>query len=96
MSDPFAEEIVALLPSLRRLALSLCLRGDLANDLVQTAVERAFRAPGAQIENSRSGRRLRRGELPNPGDHRAGYMALRFARATWRRCATGRRSACPG
>ncbi len=43
-SDPFAEELVSLLPALRRYALSLARRADQADDLVQTAVERAITA----------------------------------------------------
>jgi RNA polymerase sigma-70 factor (ECF subfamily) len=42
--DTFADDLIALLPLLRRYALSLCHRADLADDLVQTAVERAFAA----------------------------------------------------
>jgi RNA polymerase sigma-70 factor (ECF subfamily) len=41
-TDTFAEELIALLPALRRYALSLARRSDQADDLVQTAVERAF------------------------------------------------------
>lgn len=44
MCDRFAEDIVALLPALKRFALSLCRRSDLAEDLVQITAERAFRA----------------------------------------------------
>lgn len=47
-TDTFADDLVALLPSLRRYALSLCRRADLADDLVQTAVERAFTARAAR------------------------------------------------
>lgn len=43
-NDSFADELIALLPALRRYALSLCRRADQADDLVQTAVERAFAA----------------------------------------------------
>ena len=43
-SDSFADDLVALLPPLRRYALSLCRRADLADDLVQTAIARAFAA----------------------------------------------------
>lgn len=42
--DAFARDLVALLPNLRRFALSLCRNGDLADDLVQTTVERALKA----------------------------------------------------
>lgn len=55
MSDKFTEDVVALLPNLKRFALSLCRRGDLADDLVQTTAERAFRAraqfdPATQLQ----------------------------------------------
>ena len=46
--DTFADDLIALLPPLRRYALSLCRRADLADDLVQTAVERAFTARAAR------------------------------------------------
>lgn len=44
MPDSFETELVAALASLRRFALSLCRRPDLADDLVQTTVERAIAA----------------------------------------------------
>ena len=44
MRDSFNEDLIALLPNLRRFALSLCRRGDLADDLVQITAERAFAA----------------------------------------------------
>jgi RNA polymerase sigma-70 factor (ECF subfamily) len=44
MHDSFVEDIVVLLPNLKRFALSLCRRPDLADDLVQITAERAFRA----------------------------------------------------
>jgi RNA polymerase sigma-70 factor (ECF subfamily) len=44
MKDKFRDDLIALLPNLRRFALSLCRRGDLADDLVQTTAERAFAA----------------------------------------------------
>lgn len=44
MQDRFSDELIALLPNLRRFALSLCRRGDLADDLVQITAERAFAA----------------------------------------------------
>jgi RNA polymerase sigma-70 factor (ECF subfamily) len=40
--DTFERDLVAALPKLRRYALSLCRRGDLADDLVQVTVERAL------------------------------------------------------
>ncbi len=44
MPDTFTEDLVALLPNLRRFALSLCRRHDMADDLVQITAERAFAA----------------------------------------------------
>jgi RNA polymerase sigma-70 factor (ECF subfamily) len=44
MHDRFSTDLIALLPNLRRFALSLCRRSDLADDLVQTTAERAFAA----------------------------------------------------
>jgi RNA polymerase sigma-70 factor (ECF subfamily) len=44
MHDRFSMDLIALLPNLRRFALSLCRRSDLADDLVQTTAERAFAA----------------------------------------------------
>ncbi len=44
MQDDFVEAIIALLPNLQRYALSLCRSTDLAEDLVQLAVEKAFRS----------------------------------------------------
>jgi RNA polymerase sigma-70 factor, ECF subfamily len=46
MTDTFNEDLIALLPNLRRFALSLCRRSDLADDLVQITAERAFAARG--------------------------------------------------
>lgn len=42
MDAAFAEAMIALLPNLRRYALSLARRPDLADDLVQQTVERAL------------------------------------------------------
>jgi RNA polymerase sigma-70 factor, ECF subfamily len=44
MADRFTEDLIALLPNLRRFALSLCRRADLADDLVQITAERALAA----------------------------------------------------
>ncbi|MGL5010995.1 MAG: sigma-70 family RNA polymerase sigma factor, partial [Paracoccaceae bacterium] len=44
MADSFSNDLIALLPNLRRFALSLCRRADLADDLVQITAERAFAA----------------------------------------------------
>lgn len=40
---PFSDDMIAALPNLKRYAMSLCRRADIADDLVQTTVERAFR-----------------------------------------------------
>lgn len=55
MSDQFSANIIKLLPNLKRFAISLCRRPDLADDLLQSAVERAFRSqssydPGTRLE----------------------------------------------
>jgi len=42
MRDAFERDLVAALPKLRRFALSLCRRGDIADDLVQITVEKAI------------------------------------------------------
>jgi RNA polymerase sigma-70 factor, ECF subfamily len=42
MQDKFEPDLIAALPKLRRFALSLCRRGDVADDLVQTTVEKAL------------------------------------------------------
>ena len=47
MDPAFGEALIRLLPNLRRYALSLSRRADLADDLVQTTVERAIRASGS-------------------------------------------------
>lgn len=54
-SSAFAEELIALLPRLRRFALSLCGDRALADDLVQGACERALKAqdqwePGTRLD----------------------------------------------
>lgn len=41
MTDRFERDLVTALPKLRRFALSLCRRDDVADDLVQSTVERA-------------------------------------------------------
>ena len=55
MDPDFGEALIRLLPNLRRYAMSRARRGDLADDLVQTTVERAIRAassydPGVRLE----------------------------------------------
>lgn len=42
MQDAFERDLLAALPKLRRFALSLCRNPDMADDLVQTTVERAL------------------------------------------------------
>lgn len=56
MPSAFAEDLVALLPRLRRFALSLAGSAVEADDLVQTACERALRArdqwvPGTRLDS---------------------------------------------
>lgn len=43
MPESFSDDMIAALPSLKRYAMSLCRRTDIADDLVQATVERAFR-----------------------------------------------------
>lgn len=55
MTDSFADELIALLPRLRRFALSLTGKSADAEDLVQAACERALRAsdsyePGTRLD----------------------------------------------
>jgi len=55
MQDRFETELIDALPALRRYALSLCLRADMADDLVQTAAERALAGrqglePGSRLQ----------------------------------------------
>jgi RNA polymerase sigma-70 factor, ECF subfamily len=47
MQDKFEPDLIAALPKLRRFALSLCRRGDVADDLVQTTVEKALAGRGS-------------------------------------------------
>lgn len=44
MADPFTDNLITLLPNLKRFAMSLCRRNDVADDLVQITAERAFKA----------------------------------------------------
>ncbi|ARU03804.1 hypothetical protein CCO03_03095 [Comamonas serinivorans] len=46
MNMDIGDELVQALPRMRRYALALCRDGDVANDLVQTACERALAAGG--------------------------------------------------
>lgn len=55
MDAAFGEALIRLLPNLRRYALSLARRADVADDLVQTTVERAITAadrydPASRLE----------------------------------------------
>jgi RNA polymerase sigma-70 factor (ECF subfamily) len=55
MDAAFGEALIRLLPNLRRYAMSLARLADVADDLVQTTVERAIRAsasydPAARLE----------------------------------------------
>lgn len=52
-STPFAEDLVALLPRMRRFARSLCGDATLADDLVQLACERALKARDQWQEGTR-------------------------------------------
>lgn len=52
-SSAFAEELVALLPRLRRFAQSLCGDASLADDLVQLACERALKARDSYEDGTR-------------------------------------------
>lgn len=53
MTDPFCGLLIEKLPNLRRYALSLCRKGDVADDLVQSTVERALRARDSYDPTSR-------------------------------------------
>ena len=44
MPDTFSDSLIALLPNLKRFAMSLCQRHDIADDLVQITAERAFQS----------------------------------------------------
>ncbi len=55
MPDAFSQELVALLPNLRRFAIALCRSRDIADDLVQTTCEKALQArasyqPGTRLD----------------------------------------------
>lgn len=43
-NNSFADDLIALMPNLRRFAISLCRSRDIADDLVQITVEKAFAA----------------------------------------------------
>lgn len=53
MNDTFTDDLIACLPALRRFALSLCKRPDVADDLVQLTAERAFKARASYDEGTR-------------------------------------------
>ena len=42
MADEFGQQLIALLPNLRRFAISICRSRDIADDLVQTTCEKAL------------------------------------------------------
>lgn len=44
MGDTFAEQLIALLPNLKRVAMTMCRSPGVADDLVQMTAERAFAA----------------------------------------------------
>lgn len=53
MPSPFANELVALLPRMRRFARALAGTADRADDLVQGACERALRAQASFVPGTR-------------------------------------------
>lgn len=53
MPSPFASDLVALLPRLRRFALALAGSADRADDLVQSACERALRGQAGFVPGTR-------------------------------------------
>lgn len=53
MKDTFTDDLIGHLPALRRFALSLCKRPDVADDLVQLTAERAFKARDSYDEGTR-------------------------------------------
>lgn len=53
MTDDFANSVIALLPNLRRYAISLCRSPSTADDLVQTACEKAFASSSQFVSGTR-------------------------------------------
>lgn len=53
MTEDFSQQLIALLPQLRRYALSLSRKSDLADDLVQITAERAFAAQAQRNPDTR-------------------------------------------
>jgi RNA polymerase sigma-70 factor, ECF subfamily len=53
MADEFADSVITLLPNLRRYAISLCRSPANADDLVQTACEKAFANRGKFVPGTR-------------------------------------------
>lgn len=49
----FGRQLIAFLPNMRRFAVSLCRSRDLADDLVQTACERALQSSHAFVPGTR-------------------------------------------
>ncbi|MEM9106851.1 MAG: RNA polymerase sigma factor [Pseudomonadota bacterium] len=55
MADDFGQQLIALLPNLRRFAISLCKSRDIADDLVQATCEKALAnrnsfQPGSRLD----------------------------------------------
>ncbi|WP_136658865.1 RNA polymerase sigma factor [Nitratireductor sp. XY-223] len=53
MADEFGQELIALLPNLRRFAISLCKSRDIADDLVQATCEKALANRGSYQPGTR-------------------------------------------
>ena len=59
VSQTFAAELIAHLPGLRRYAMALCGKRELADDLVQGGIERALSRAPSSLEPERLGAWLR-------------------------------------
>jgi RNA polymerase sigma-70 factor (ECF subfamily) len=59
ISQTFAAQLIARLPALRRYAMALCANRELADDLVQDAIERALSRVPSSLEPERLGAWLR-------------------------------------
>ena len=83
MRDEFERNLIAALPRLRRFAISISRRGDVADDLVQTTVERALAARAQYDTAARLDpwlfRILRNAWIDHTRRH-----ATRGSRSTWR------------
>ncbi|MCY6381194.1 RNA polymerase sigma factor [Hoeflea prorocentri] len=53
MADEFGQQLIALLPNLRRFAISICRSRDIADDLVQTTCEKALANRGSYQPGTR-------------------------------------------